>query len=186
VKTRLGWDDESKNIVSLAEQLQDAGVAAITIHGRTRAQMYKGSADWTLIGEVKHNPRMSIPIIGNGDVKSPEGAKEMFDCYGVDAIMVGRATYGHPWIFKEINHYLATGSLLPPLTVKERVEIAKLHFAKSLEYKQGKSSIYEMRRHFNSYFKQLPNFKETRLQLLTSENPQEVFELLDAISTKYG
>lgn len=186
VKTRLGWDENSKNIVEVAERLQDVGIQAITIHGRTRSQVYKGEADWTLIGEVKRNPRMVIPVIGNGDVKSPEGAKEMFDRYGVDAVMVGRASYGRPWIFKEINHYLATGELLPQPAVRERIEIAKMHFVKSLEHKQGKSSIYEMRRHFCSYFKGLPDFKETRLKLVTSEDPQEILALLDYIGERWG
>ncbi len=186
VKTRLGWDEDSKNIVEIAERLQDVGIQALTIHGRTRNQMYKGEADWTLIGEVKRNPRMTIPIIGNGDIKSAQDAKDAFDRYGVDAVMVGRATYGHPWIFKEINHYLHTGELLPDPTVRERVEIAKLHFSKSLEYKEGKHSILEMRRHFSSYFKALPDFKETRLKLVTSENPEEIYTLLDYIAERWG
>ena len=185
-KTRLGWDENSKNIVDVAERLQDVGIQALTIHGRTRSQLYKGEADWTLIGEVKRNPRMAIPIIGNGDVKSPEGAKEMFDRYGVDAVMVGRAAYGRPWIFEEINRYLATGERLPQPSVDRRVEIAKLHFMKSLEFKHGKSSIYEMRRHFCSYFKGLPDFKETRLKLVTSEDPQEILALLDYIRERYA
>lgn len=185
-KTRLGWDENSKNIVEVAERLQDVGIQALTIHGRTRSQLYKGEADWTLIGEVKRNPRMAIPIIGNGDVKSPERAKEMFDRYGVDAVMVGRASYGRPWIFEEINRYLASGELLPQPSVDRRVEIAKLHFIKSLEFKRGKSSIYEMRRHFCSYFKGLPDFKEVRLKLVTSENPQEILDLLDYIRKRYA
>ncbi|MDR0688055.1 MAG: tRNA dihydrouridine synthase DusB [Prevotellaceae bacterium] len=186
VKTRLGWDESSKNIVEVAERLQDVGVQALAIHGRTRSQVYKGEADWTLIGEVKRNPRMVIPIIGNGDIKSPEKAKEMFDRYGVDGVMVGRASYGRPWIFREISHYLDTGELLPQPAVRERVAIAKLHFAKSLEHKQGKSSIYEMRRHFCSYFKCLPDFKETRLKLVTAEDPQEIFALLSYVGERWG
>lgn len=186
VKTRLGWDDESKNIVSIAEHLQDVGIQALTIHGRTRAQMYTGSADWTLIGEVKRNPRMHIPIIGNGDINSPIVANEAFEKYGVDAIMVGRATYGKPWIFRDINHYLKTGELLPDPDVKERVAIAKLHFSKSLEFKQGKYAILEMRRHFCNYFKGLTNFKETRLKLVTSENPDEIYSILDYIEETWG
>jgi nifR3 family TIM-barrel protein len=185
-KTRLGWDEDNKNIVEVAERLQDVGIQALAIHGRTRNQVYKGEADWTLIGEVKNNPRMTIPIIGNGDIKSPERAKEMFDRYGVDAVMVGRASYGRPWIFKEINHYLATDELLPQPTVSERVEIAKMHFMKSLQFKHGKSSIYEMRRHFCSYFKGLPDFKEVRLKLVTSEDPQEILALLDHIGERWG
>ena len=181
VKTRLGWDDESKIIVPLAERLQDAGIAALTIHGRTRCQLYKGEADWTLIGEVKRNPRMHIPIIGNGDITTPEQAKEAFDRYGVDAIMVGRASFGHPWIFREIRHYLDTGEKLPPMSVAERVELAKRHLAKSLEVKGPKVGILEMRRHLSCYFKGLDNFKETRLKLVTLTDPDELFATLDYI-----
>ena len=185
VKTRLGWDDESKIIVPLAERLQDAGIAALTIHGRTRCQLYKGEADWTLIGEVKKNPRMKIPIIGNGDINSPEKAKEAFDRYGVDAVMVGRASFGHPWIFREIRHYLDTGELLPPLSVAERVELAKKHLAKSLEVKGPKVGILEMRRHLSCYFKGLDNFKETRLKLVTLTDPDELFATLDYIKENW-
>ena len=159
VKTRLGWDDENKIIVDLAERLQDVGIAALTIHGRTRAQLYKGTADWTLIGEVKRNPRMNIPIIGNGDITTPEGAKEAFDRYGVDGIMIGRASFGHPWIFRDVKHYLATGELLPPMSVRDRVDLAKRHLAKSLKVKGEKVGILEMRRHLSCYFKGLDNFK---------------------------
>jgi nifR3 family TIM-barrel protein len=186
VKTRLGWDDDSKNIVEIAERLQDVGIAALTIHGRTRAQLYKGEADWTMIGEVKRNPRMHIPIIGNGDIKCAQDAARAFDRYGVDAVMVGRATYGRPWIFREINHYLKSGEQLPEPNVRERVEIAKLHFSKSLEYKKGLHAILEMRRHFSTYFKSLPDFKETRLKLVTSEEPQEIFSLLNYIGERWG
>ncbi|MGL5959934.1 MAG: tRNA dihydrouridine synthase DusB [Bacteroidales bacterium] len=182
VKTRLGWDNETKNVVEIAERLQDVGISALTIHGRTRCQMYKGEADWTLIGEVKRNPRMRIPIIGNGDIKSAQDAKSAFHNFGIDAIMVGRATYGHPWIFEEIKHYLEQGELLPGPSVKQRVAIAKLHFAKSLEYKKGMTAILEMRRHFASYFRALSNFKETRLKLVTATNPDEVFAVLDYIA----
>ena len=181
VKTRLGWDDDSKIIVELAERLQDAGIAALTIHGRTRCQLYKGSADWTLIGEVKRNPRMHIPIIGNGDITTPEQARDAFDRYGVDAVMIGRASFGHPWIFKEVKHYLATGELLPPMTVAERVELAKKHLAKSLEIKGERVGVLEMRRHLSCYFKGLDNFKETRLKLVTENDPQALFALLDYI-----
>ncbi|MCK9624858.1 MAG: tRNA dihydrouridine synthase DusB [Bacteroidales bacterium] len=181
VKTRLGWDENSKIIVELAERLQDVGIAALTIHGRTRCQMYKGEADWTLIGEVKKNPRMTIPIIGNGDISTPEEAKEAFDKYGVDAIMIGRASFGHPWIFKEIKHYLQTGELLPPLSVEERVELAKRHLAKSIEIKGEKVGILEMRRHLSCYFKGLNNFKDTRLKLVTLTNPDELYSILDFI-----
>jgi len=152
VKTRLGWDDDNKNIVDVAERLQDAGIKAITIHGRTRNQMYKGNADWTLIGEVKNNPRMHIPVIGNGDVDGPEKAREMFDRYGVDGIMIGRASVGRPWIFREIRHYLDTGELLPEPAVSEKADIALIHLRKSIEHKEGNRAIYEMRRHLSNYF----------------------------------
>ena len=186
VKTRLGWDDNSKIIVDLAERLQDTGIAALTIHGRTRAQLYRGEADWTLIGEVKNNPRMKIPVIGNGDVNGPERAKLMFDRYGVDGIMIGRATFGRPWIFREIRHYLDTGEILPEPTVDEKADLALLHLDKSLEHKEGKPAILEMRRHFSSYFKGLPNFKETRLRLLTSPDVNEIREIIEEIREKWG
>lgn len=186
VKTRLGWDDDSKIIVELAERLQDAGIEALTIHGRTRAQMYKGQADWTLIGKVKANPRMRIPIIGNGDITTPQQAKDAFDRYGVDAVMIGRASFGHPWIFREVKHFLETGEILEPMSVSERVELAKRHLAKSLEFKGEKVGILEMRRHLSCYFKGLDNFKETRLKLVTSTDPQELFALLDHINDVWG
>ena len=186
VKTRLGWDEDSKIIVELAERLQDVGIQALTIHGRTRCQMYTGEADWTLIGKVKENPRMHIPIIGNGDINSPQKAKEYFDRYGVDAIMIGRATYGHPWIFKEIKHYLQTGELLPQMSVTDRVALAKRHLAKSLEIKGDRVGILEMRRHLSCYFKGLPDFKETRLKLVTINDPQELFSTLDYIAERWG
>lgn len=186
VKTRLGWDEESKYIVDIAERLQDVGIAAITIHGRTRSQMYRGTADWTLIGEVKRNPRMRIPVIGNGDIDSPAAAAEAFDRYGVDGIMIGRATYGRPWIFHEIKHYLTTGETLPQPTVAQRVAIAKEHFAKSLEFKGEKVGILEMRRHFSCYFKGLPDFKQTRLKLVTSVDPEEILSILDHIEERWG
>lgn len=185
VKTRLGWDDESKIIVDLAERLQDAGIEALTIHGRTRAQLYKGEADWSLIGEVKRNPRMHIPIIGNGDITTPEKAKEAFDRYGVDAIMIGRASFGHPWIFKEVKHYLATGELLEPMSVADRVDLAKRHLAKSLEVKGERVGILEMRRHLSCYFKGLDNFKETRLKLVTLTDANELYALLDFIKENW-
>lgn len=186
VKTRLGWDDDSKIIVELAERLQDAGIEALTIHGRTRAQMYKGQADWTLIGKVKSNPRMHIPIIGNGDITTPQQAKDAFDRYGVDAVMIGRASFGHPWIFREVKHFLETGELLEPMSVSERVDLAKRHLAKSLEFKGEKVGILEMRRHLSCYFKGLDNFRETRLKLVTSTDPQELFALLDRIKEIWG
>lgn len=186
VKTRLGWDDENKNIVDVAERLQDAGIQAITIHGRTRAQLYKGAADWTLIGAVKNNPRMNIPVIGNGDIDSPLKAKEMFDRYGVDGIMVGRASVGRPWIFRDIRHYLQNGELLSEPSVNEKTDIALFHLEKSLEFKEGNRAIYEMRRHLSNYFKGLPNFKETRLKLLTSLDINEIKETLGYIRQRWG
>ena len=186
VKTRLGWDDDSKIIVELAERLQDVGIQALTIHGRTRCQMYKGEADWTLIGKVKENPRMRIPIIGNGDIKTPKDAALAFDRYGVDGIMIGRATFGHPWIFREIRHYLNTGEELPPMSVIERVSLAKEHLRKSLEFKGDRTGILEMRRHFSCYFKSLPDFRETRLKLVTSMEPEEIDSILDYIGERWG
>ena len=186
VKTRLGWDDNSKIIVELAERLQDTGIKALTIHGRTRCQMYKGEADWTLIGAVKNNPRMHIPIIGNGDIATAQGAKEAFDRYGVDGIMIGRATYGRPWIFREIKHYLKTGEEMTPLTVNEKVDLARKHFLKSLEIKGSRVGVLEMRRHLSNYFKSLPDFKETRMKLVTENDPQQVLLLLDYISGRWG
>ncbi len=185
VKTRLGWDEDSKIIVDLAEKLQDTGIAALTIHGRTRAQMYKGEADWTLIGKVKENPRMHIPIIGNGDISTPEQAKKAFDTYGVDGIMIGRATFGHPWIFREIRHYLDTGEPLAPMSVTERVELAKDHLAKSIEIKGERVGVLEMRRHLSCYFKGLADFKETRLKLVTTDSPEQLFGLLDYIGERW-
>lgn len=186
VKTRLGWDDNSKIIVELAERLQDAGIQALTIHGRTRCQMYKGEADWTLIGAVKNNPRMKIPIIGNGDINSPEKALEAFNKYGVDGIMVGRASFGHPWIFTEIKHYLATGELLPPLPVRDRVALAKRQMQLSLDLKGPVTGVFEMRRHLSCYFKGLPDFKDTRIRLVTEKDPGAVFSILDYISDRWG
>ena len=186
VKTRLGWDDNSKIIVELAERLQDAGIQALTIHGRTRCQMYKGEADWSLIGAVKANPRMRIPIIGNGDINSPQKAAEAFDKYGVDGIMVGRASFGHPWIFREIKHYLETGEELPPLSVKERVELAKRQMGLSLDLKGPVTGVYEMRRHLSCYFKGLPDFKETRIRLVTEPDAAKVLETLDYIAQRWG
>ena len=186
VKTRLGWDENSKIIVELAERLQDTGIAALTIHGRTRCQMYKGEADWTLIGAVKNNPRMHIPIIGNGDVNSAQKAKEMFDRYGVDGIMVGRASFGHPWIFTEIRHLLDTGEELPPMSVKDRVTLAKRHFQLSLDLKGPVTGVYEMRRHLSCYFKGLRDFKDTRIKLVTSKDPAEIFATLDYVAARWG
>ena len=186
VKTRLGWDDSSKIIVNLAERLQDTGISALTIHGRTRCQMYKGEADWTLIGEVKNNPRMHIPIIGNGDINTAAKAKEAFDRYGVDGIMVGRASFGHPWIFTEIRHLLDTGEELPPMSVKDRVTLAKRHFQLSLDLKGPVTGVYEMRRHLSRYFKGLRDFKETRIKLVTSKDPEEIVRTLDYVAQRWG
>ncbi len=186
VKTRLGWDEDSKNIEDIALRLQDVGIKALTIHGRTRAQMYKGDADWSLIGAVKNNPLINIPIIGNGDVDSAVKAKEMFDRYGVDGVMIGRATYGRPWIFREVKHYLETGEILPQPSVLERVTIAKEHLAKSIEIKGDKVGILEMRRHLSNYFKGLPNFKETRLKLVTLNDPLALFEVIESIGQTWG
>jgi len=186
VKTRLGWDDDNKNIVEIAERLQDVGIQALTIHGRTRAQLYKGNADWTLIGAVKNNPRMKIPIIGNGDIDGPSKAKEMFDKYGVDGIMIGRATVGRPWIFRDIKHYLKCSELLPEPSVNEKADLALLHLEKSLEYKEGKRAIFEMRRHLSNYFKGLPHFKETRLKLLTAIEVDDIKKLIEEIREKWG
>ena len=186
VKTRLGWDDQSKNIEEIALRLQDVGIEALTIHGRTRAQMYKGEADWTLIGAVKNNPQIRIPIIGNGDIDTPQKAREAFDRYGVDAIMVGRATYGRPWIFRQIRHYLDTGELMPQPSVIERVALAKHHLERSIAFKGPRVGIFEMRRHLSSYFKGLPSFKETRLRLVTTDDPDELYALLDEIAERWG
>jgi nifR3 family TIM-barrel protein len=186
VKTRLGWDENTKNIVEVAERLQDVGIQAITIHGRTRNQMYKGEADWTLIGEVKNNPHMKIPVVGNGDITSPQRAKEAFDRYGVDGIMIGRSTIGRPWIFKEIKHYIQTGEILSHLALNDIVDIAGQHFQKSIETKGEKGGILEMRRHFVHYFKGLPNFKEQRIKLLTSLNVNEIHFMLDEIKRAYS
>ena len=186
VKTRLGWDENSKIIVELAERLQDVGISALTIHGRTRSQMYRGSADWTLIGEVKNNPRMHIPIIGNGDITDGPKAKEAFERYGVDAVMVGRASFGHPWIFREIKHYLEHGEEMAPLSVQERVDLARRHFALSLKYKGEPRGVYEMRRHLSCYFKGLPEFKDTRIRLVTEKDPDEIVRLLDYIAERWG
>lgn len=186
IKTRLGWDENSKIIVQLAEQLQDVGIAALTVHGRTRSQMYKGEADWSLIGEIKKNPRMSIPIIGNGDITSAEGAKRAFDTYGVDGIMIGRATYGKPWLFREIKHYLQTGEHLPDQTVNERADIAIRHLLKSVQVKGERVGVLEMRRHLSGYFKSLPNFKELRMKLVTEGDYREVIKLIEIIRERYG
>jgi len=185
VKTRLGWDENSKIIVELAERLQDTGIKALTIHGRTRAQLYKGDADWTLIGEVKNNTRMFIPIIGNGDITTDVQAKEAFDRFGVDGVMIGRATYGRPWIFKEVRHFLNTGEHMNPLTVDEKVELAKRHLLKSVEVKGDRVGVLEMRRHLSAYFKSLPDFKAVRMKLVTENDHNELINILDYIKVRY-
>lgn len=186
VKTRLGWDENSKNILEIAERLQDVGIKALTIHGRTRSQFYKGEADWTLIGEVKNNPRIHIPIIGNGDIVSPELAAMAFKKYGVDGIMIGRGAVGKPWIFKEIKEYIKNGQSNSKPDINEIVDLAREHFTKSAEIKGNRVGIYEMRRHFSTYFKGLPNFKETRLRLITSTEIAEIHSILDEIKEKWG
>ena len=186
VKTRLGWDDNSKYIVEVAERLQDVGIQAISIHGRTRAQMYKGEADWTLIREVRQNPRMQIPVFGNGDVDTPEKALAYRNEYGVDGIMIGRGSIGNPWIFNEIKHFFATGEHLAPPSVPDRVEAARAHLVHSLEWKGERLGVVEMRRHYANYFRGLPHFKEHRLALVTEPDPAVLHTLLDGVSEAYA
>lgn len=186
VKTRLGWDESSKPIVGLAEQLQDVGIQALTVHGRTRAQMYTGTADWTLIGEIKANPRMHIPIIGNGDVDSPQKAREMFDRYGVDAIMIGRASIGRPWIFREVKHYLLTGEILPEPTLRETVEGIIEFMQKSMERKGDRKGVVHMRRQFATAFKGLDDFRDTRVKLLNTDTYEDAVEVLNYIADRWG
>jgi tRNA-dihydrouridine synthase B len=188
VKTRLGWNEESKIIVELAERLQDCGIKALTIHGRTRAQMYTGEADWTLIGKVKENPRMTIPIIGNGDIDSPERARECFDRYGVDAVMVGRASFGRPWIFREIKHYLETGEKWPDPGFEWKMDVLKQQIRESIARLDERRGIIHMRRHLAStpLFKGLENFRRTRIEMLRAETADELFEILDRISSQWG
>lgn len=186
VKTRLGWDANSKIIVELAEQLQDCGIAALTIHGRTRAQMYTGEADWTLIGEVKKNPRMHIPIIGNGDVTTPQRAKECFDLYGVDAIMIGRASFGRPWIFKEVRHYLETGEELPALSAEWKLNVLRQEVEDSVHLLDERRGILHVRRHLaaSPLFKGIPNFRETRIAMLRAETKEELYGIFNEIEEK--
>lgn len=181
VKTRLGWDENSKFIVDVAERLQDVGIKAISIHGRTRKQMYKGEADWSLIADVKNNPRMHIPVFGNGDVTTPERAKENKEKFGVDGVMIGRASIGYPWIFNEIKHYLKTGEHLAKPTLQERIEAVKQHLNMAVEWKGEKLGLLEMRPHYGNYFKSIPNFKEYRTQLVTRNNLEEVNEVFRLI-----
>ena len=181
VKTRLGWDHDSIRIVEVAERLQDVGCKAISIHGRTRAQMYKGHANWVPITEVKNNPRMHIPVFGNGDVDSPERAVEMRDQYGLDGAMIGRATIGNPWFFKQVKHYIATGSHLPPITIEERVEAARRHLQMAIDWKGEKLGVFETRRHYTNYFKGIPDFKPYRTKMVTSDDSKDVFDTFNEV-----
>lgn len=185
VKTRLGWDDNNKNIEEVAERLQDVGIQALAIHGRTRSQMYKGEADWTLIEKVKNNPRIKIPIFGNGDIDSPQKAKLYKERYGVDGIMIGRAAIGYPWIFREIKHFVQTGEEMPAPTLEERVAVCKKHLIKSVEWKGPKVGIFEMRRHYANYLRGLPNIKEFRAKLVTLMLQEEILEVLDEVYKYY-
>jgi nifR3 family TIM-barrel protein len=185
VKTRLGWDDTTKNVYEVAERLQDVGIKALTIHGRTRAQMYKGLADWTLIREIKRNPRIQIPIFGNGDVDSVEKAADWRLEYEVDGIMIGRATIGYPWIFREIKHFFKTGEKLAGPTLEERIEVCRTHLQKSIEWKGEKTGIFEMRRHYANYFKGIPDFKEYRMKLVSLQNVDAIESVLTEIAGKF-
>jgi tRNA-dihydrouridine synthase B len=186
VKTRLGWDDKTKNITEVAERLQDIGIQALTVHGRTRVQMYKGEADWTLIGEIKNNPRIHIPIFGNGDIDSSQKALEYKNRFGVDGIMIGRASIGYPWIFNEIKHYLKTGEILPAPTVNDRVNACRMHLEESVKWKGMILGILEMRRHYSNYFKGLPHFKEYRMKLVTSSDLNFLVETLEEVREKFN
>lgn len=185
VKTRLGWDHDSINIEEVAERLQDVGIKALSIHGRTRCQLYKGSADWTHIAKVKENPRITIPVFGNGDIDSPEKALEFKNRYGVDGVMIGRAAIGYPWIFNEIKHYVQTGEHLPPPSIQQRVDVIRQHLHRSVEWKGLKPGINEMRRHYTNYLKGLPNVKEFRLKLVTISEVEQVDEVLQEIVKYY-
>ncbi len=178
VKTRLGWDDNTKNIEEVAERLQDVGIQALSIHGRTRMQMYKGEADWRLIAKVKENPRIKIPIFGNGDIDTPQKALEYKNTYGVDGVMIGRAAIGYPWIFREIKHFVKTGEILPPPTVEERIDICRRHLTRSVEWKGEKLGVLEMRRHYASYLRGLPHVKEYRMRLVNSMELDEILGIL--------
>lgn len=186
VKTRLGWDDKTKNITEVAERLQDIGIKALTVHGRTRVQMYKGEADWTLIGEIKNNPRIQIPIFGNGDIDSPQKAKEYKERYGVDGIMIGRAAVGSPWVFREIKHYLATGEILPSPDVAERVRVCREHVDFSIRWKGDRLGVFEMRRHYANYFRSLPDFKPFRTRLVEADTVAEIHAILDEVSEVFS
>jgi len=186
VKTRLGWDDSSKFIVEVAERLQDVGIQGISIHGRTRAQMYKGDADWSLIAEVKNNPRMHIPVFGNGDIDTPQKAVEYKKRYGVDGVMIGRASIGYPWIFEEVKHFYRTGEMLPPPTLSQRVDAATEHLRMSVKWKGEKLGVVEMRRHYANYFKGIPNFKQLRMALVTLDSYDELESTLTQISRDFA
>lgn len=186
VKTRLGWDEKTKYIVEVAERLQDVGIKAISIHGRTRKQMYKGDADWTLIGEVKNNPRMHIPVFGNGDIDSPEKVASLRAKYGVDGVMIGRAAIGNPWFFDNVKHFLKTGNHLPPVQIKDRVDVCKQHLKHSIEWKGEVLGIAEMKRHYTNYFKGISHFKDYRIKMITSNNKDEIESLLDEVSVKFN
>ena len=185
VKTRLGWDDNTKNIYEVAERLQDIGIQALTIHGRTRAQMYKGEADWTLIREIKRNPRIKIPIFGNGDVNSIEKAALWRMEYEIDGIMIGRAAIGYPWIFREIKHFFKTGEYLAEPTISERVEVCKTHLDKSIAWKGNKTGVFEMRRHYANYFKGIADFKEYRMKLVSLESIDDIYAVLEEINERF-
>ncbi|WP_233900188.1 tRNA dihydrouridine synthase DusB [Tenacibaculum piscium] len=186
VKTRLGWDDDSIKIIEVAERLQDVGCAAISIHGRTRAQMYKGEANWAPIAEVKNNPRMHIPVFGNGDVDTPEKAMRMRDVYGLDGCMIGRASIGSPWFFNEIKHFFKTGEYLAKPTIAQRVEMARRHLQMAIDWKGPVLGVFETRRHYTNYFKGIPHFKEYRMKMVTSDAPEDVFKAFDEVEAKFG
>ncbi|WP_136482312.1 tRNA dihydrouridine synthase DusB [Cognatitamlana onchidii] len=186
VKTRLGWDHDSIKIVEVAERLQDVGCKAISIHGRTRAQMYKGHADWKPIAAVKNNPRMHIPVFGNGDVDTPEKAVEMRDIYGLDGAMIGRASIGNPWFFKQVKHFFETGEYLPPISLEARVEAARRHLQMSIDWKGETLGVFETRRHYTNYFKGIPHFKEYRMKMVTSDHSEDVFSTFDEVLEKFA
>lgn len=186
VKTRLGWDSDSIRIVEVAERLQDVGIKAISIHGRTRVQMYKGDADWYPIAQVKNNPRMQIPVFGNGDVSTPEAAKRMRDDFGLDGAMIGRASIGNPWFFAEVKHFLKTNTHLKPVDMNERVEAARRHLQMAIDWKGEKLAVFETRRHYTNYFKGIPNFKDLRMKMVGSDSSQEVFEALEEARRQFA